>query len=188
MTGRCRRSAPCRGTPSAALERRCRRRWPGSSTMRRRMASSPIVTVNLWFDGPVAARRRSSARRRADALGRSTRARIVRRARAGHLSVVASGADDIARLDNAADDRAPWRSSRAAFRRCDRGSCSGRSSCASIGRRSRWRPAARRVRDRDAADGFFLAGDWTDTGLPGDDRRRRAQRTSAAEAVWRLDG
>ena len=62
----------------------------GDRSTRARMASSPIVTVNLWFDRPRPSRAVCRASRPADAVGVRP-ARHLRR-RASHLSLVSSGA------------------------------------------------------------------------------------------------
>ena len=104
-------------------------------------------------------------RRRPDALD-VQQERLIKGVR--HLSIVASGADD-ARANGQRGDHGgcacPDLSAR--FRRWPAGPCSGPWWCASLARRSRSRRAGRGVRAPSRARGFFLAGDWTDTGLPG---------------------
>jgi zeta-carotene desaturase len=132
----------------------------------RRMTSSPIVTVNLWFDGPV-------TKGRFVGLVDGPMHWVFDKSaifaeRVGHLSVVASGADEIARLGNAEiTDTAvaqirrglPLARSRHLLR-----SVVVREHRAtfSLAPGSPPRPAT-----CTALKGFFLAGDWTDTGLPG---------------------
>jgi len=129
------------------------------------MASSPIVTANLWFErhalpgpfvglvgGPM-----HWAFDKAALLGRG----------AGHLAVVASGAADLAARDNAEITRLATAHLTAALpglRGC-------RLQRAVVVREHRAtfslapggpaRPAA-----TTPLPGFYLAGDWTDTGLP----------------------
>ncbi len=131
--------------------------------------SSPIVTVNLWFDGPVLP---------------ETGARFVGLVRgpmqwvfdkdalwgggAGHLSVVASGADAILRMSNdETTDLAVRQLGRAlpgvAKRRLLRSVVVREPRATfSLAPGGPPRPAA-----STALPGFYLAGDWTDTGLPG---------------------
>jgi squalene-associated FAD-dependent desaturase len=129
-------------------------------------ASSPIVTVNLWFDGPVMEERFVGlvggpmhwVFNKSAIYGDDT----------GHLSVVASGAKDLAAADNGeVRSRAmaqlasllPQVRARTLVR-----SVVVREQRATFGLAPGGpaRPPAR----TDVA-GLFLAGDWTDTGLPG---------------------
>jgi squalene-associated FAD-dependent desaturase len=131
-----------------------------------RMGSSPIVSVNLWFDRAVTA---------ASFIGLVNgpmhwvfdKSAIFGRG-AGHLSVVASGADEIARLGN---DEV----TRLALSQLERAlplvrSCRLARSVVVREHRATFslapggpiRPGA-----ETPAVGFYLAGDWTDTGLPG---------------------
>jgi squalene-associated FAD-dependent desaturase len=129
-------------------------------------ASSPIVTVNLWFDGPVMEERFVGlvggpmhwVFNKSAIYGDDT----------GHLSVVASGAKDLAAADNReVRSRAmaqlasllPQVRARTLVR-----SVVVREQRATFGLAPGGpaRPPAR----TDVA-GLFLAGDWTDTGLPG---------------------
>jgi len=130
-----------------------------------RMRASPIVTVNLWFantsmaapfiglvNGPMHWVFDKSA-----LFGE----------RAGHLSVVASGADDLVALDNAAITHAAVEQLRTALPHL----ASATLERAVVVREPRAsfslepgspvRPAC-----RTSIQGFYLAGDWTDTGLP----------------------
>jgi squalene-associated FAD-dependent desaturase len=129
------------------------------------MASSPIVTVNLWYDRPVteAAIVGLPGRRFQwvfDKRGDDPRA-------ASRLSVVASGADDIAALTNeqaVSAARAEVESALPAARRARlrKGTAvRERRSTFSLAPGQPPRPGA-----RTALEGFYLAGDWTDTGLP----------------------
>jgi squalene-associated FAD-dependent desaturase len=129
------------------------------------MESSPIVTVNLWFDGAVM---------REPFVGlvggpmhwvfdKST----IFGAAAGHLSIVSSGAAAIARLENAEltslahrqlTDAMPEARARQLLR-----SVVVREHRATF---SLSPGAPARPATRTAVGGLFLAGDWTDTGLP----------------------
>lgn len=147
-----------------------------------RMASSPIVTVNLWFDGPVALDRFVGL---VDGpmhwvFDKSA----IFGAQAGHLSVVASGADEIARLGNAEiTDRAVSQ-----LRRSVPASRSRQLLRSVVVREHRATfslavDAPSRPATRTALKGFFLAGDWTDTGLPGTIEGAVLSGHRAAEAV-----
>jgi hydroxysqualene dehydroxylase len=130
-----------------------------------RMGSSPIVTVNLWFDGPVT---------EATFIGLVDGPMhwvfdksALFGERAGHLSVVASGADAIARLDNQDLTRIALEQLQHALA----GVKSRRLVRAVVVREHRatfslapYGP--RRPQTLTPIDGFYLAGDWTDTGLP----------------------
>lgn len=130
------------------------------------MASSPIVTVNLWLDGPPMTERFIGlvggpmhwVFNKSALFGGS----------ASHLSVVASGADDLAQMDNAATTDRALRHLRMALpalrRRQLVRSVVVREHRAtfSVAPGGPPRPAT-----MTALPGFFLAGDWTDTGLPG---------------------
>ncbi len=129
------------------------------------MESSPIVTVNLWFDGPV-------MRDRFVGLVGGPMQWVFDKsaifgATAGHLSIVSSGASAIARLDNgeltkitlqqiakALPETRARRLVRSVVVREHRATFS-------IAPGAPARPAT-----RTAIRGLFLAGDWTDTGLP----------------------
>lgn len=130
------------------------------------MASSPIVTVNLWFDGRV------MSDTFVGLVGGPMHWVFDKSAifgsAAGHLSIVSSGADDLAAMDNASVTRTalehlskalPASRSRQLLR-----SVVVREHRAtfSLSPGSPPRPSA-----RTEVPGFFLAGDWTDTGLPG---------------------
>ena len=181
-----RRAAGCRGrgvaasggspdaviaaVPWFALARSDRRRAGGARARRcdraSRMASSPIVTVNLWFDRAVLDEPFVGLPGRAMQWVFDKRA--VFGGEASHLSLVSSGASPLVALTNPGADR-DWRTGSCA-RRCRRsrrrGSCA-RPSCASRARRFRWRRASRRARrSQRRFRGLYLAGDWIDTGLP----------------------
>ena len=129
------------------------------------MASSPIITVNFWFDRPVLdvpflglpGRAMQWVFDKSALLGDG----------ASHLSLVSSGASPLVDHTNDALDRSGAR--RSCSRRClasDRQVCYAGPSSASRAPRSRSRRASRRGRRQDAGPGLFLAGDWLDTGLP----------------------
>ncbi|MEO7190467.1 MAG: hydroxysqualene dehydroxylase HpnE [Vicinamibacterales bacterium] len=130
-----------------------------------RMKSSPIVTVNLWLanailpatfvgllNGPMHWVFDKSA---------------IFGQQAGHLSVVASGATRLVGLDNEAITRAALEHVRAALpalRHCDL-----RRSVVVREQRATFSLEPGRPRRPGAVtrlEGFLLAGDWTDTGLP----------------------
>ena len=128
-----------------------------------RMTSSPIVTVNLWLDGPVAeAPFVGFPGRRFQWL--FDKARLFGD-RASHVSLVASGADEIVGFSNDAlvdlargelSEALPgrWSVIRATAVREKRATFS-------LAPGEPPRPSAETPVRR-----FFLAGDWTDTGLP----------------------
>ena len=128
-----------------------------------RMTSSPIVTVNLWLDGPVAeAAFVGFPGRRFQWL--FDKARLFGD-RTSHVSLVASGADEIVGFSNDAlvdlargelSEALPgrWSVIRATAVREKRATFS-------LAPGEPPRPSAETPVRR-----FFLAGDWTDTGLP----------------------
>jgi squalene-associated FAD-dependent desaturase len=130
------------------------------------MNSSPIVTVNLWFDAPIRPGRFIG-------LVDGTMHWVFDKSeifgeQAGHVSVVASGAGELARLGNreiteravgdlhlalpAVRARTLLRSVVVREHRATFSLAPGQPA----------RPPA-----RTPIEGFYLAGDWTDTGLPG---------------------
>jgi zeta-carotene desaturase len=147
-----------------------------------RMASSPIVTVNLWLDGPI-------TQGRFVGLVDGPMHWVFDKSaifgeQAGHVSVVASGADEIARLGNAeitplalAQIRRalPLARSRQLLRSVVVREHRATFSLAAGGPP---RPAT-----RTPLKGFFLAGDWTDTGLPGTIEGAVLSGHKAADAV-----
>ena len=152
------------------------------------MKSSPIVTVNLWVDGPVL------STRFAGLVGGPMhwvfdKAAIFGRA-AGHLSVVASGAEALASMDNARATQTAVEHLRAALPEM-RGRRLLRSvvvrehrATFSLAPGEPVRPAAATDVDR-----FFLAGDWTDTGLPATiEGAAKSGRVAAALIIERLQG
>ena len=124
------------------------------------------MTVNLWLDGPI------TSEPFVGLVGGPMHWVFDKSAlfgdRTGHLSIVASGADDLVSRDNAAIAGAAWHqllralpaAAGAAGDAIGRGPRTSRDVFARAGQR-------RRVRRPHAAGRFFLAGDWTDTGLPG---------------------
>jgi len=129
------------------------------------LGSSPIVTVNLWFDRPVMR----------DALvglpGRHFQWVFDKRAIFGggssHLSLVSSGAEHIVAKGNdelvqmaLAEVRGALPAARAAVLRKATAVREKRSTF------SLAPDAPPRPQTETAIDGFYLAGDWIDTGLP----------------------
>jgi len=145
-------------------------------------ASSPIVTVNLWLDGP------SIEERFVGLVGGPMHWAFNKSAiygdRTVHLSVVASGAVDLAALDNAEiTSRAMAQLTRllpaARGRRVVRAVVVREHRATfSLAPGSPPRP-----RTHTPLPGFFLAGDWTDTGLPGTIEGAVLSGRRAAEAV-----
>lgn len=147
--------------------------WPGDvpapllavATNAALMESSPIVTVNLWFDGAV------MRERFVGLIGGPMHwvfdKSAIFGAAAGHLSIVSSGANAIARMDNAeltrlATQQIAQALPEAATRRLVR-------SVVVREQRSTFslEPGAPpRPPTRTSIPGFYIAGDWTDTGLP----------------------
>jgi squalene-associated FAD-dependent desaturase len=131
-----------------------------------RMTSSPIVTVNLWLDAPALIGRFVGLAGgpmhwvfdKGAIYGNST----------AHLSVVASGAADLAALENRDVTARAWQHLQEALpalrTRTLRRSVVVREHRAtfSLAPGSPPRPAA-----GTGVRGFYLAGDWTETGLPG---------------------
>lgn len=149
------------------------------------LGSSPIVTVNLWFDGPVMTEPFIGL------IGGPMHwvfdKSAVFGAQAGHLSIVSSGATDLASMDNAAITGAvleqleralPLSRSRKLLRSVVVREHRATFSLAPGGPA---RPAA-----ATALPGFYLAGDWTDTGLPGTIEGAVQSGRTAAEAATRL--
>jgi squalene-associated FAD-dependent desaturase len=131
-----------------------------------RMHSSPIVTVNLWFDGPVVP---GAFVGLVDGpMNWVFDKRAIVGGRAHHLSLVASGADEIVRLTNAevsglAADQL------ARMVPATRGRRLLRSVVVREPRATFSLAPGEPARPMPATDlrGFHLAGDWTATGLPG---------------------
>jgi hydroxysqualene dehydroxylase len=129
------------------------------------MRSSPIVTVNLWFDGPV------MTERFVGLVGGPMHWAFDKSAifgdEAGHLSVVASGAVDLAEMGNEEITAAAVAQLRRAMptlrSRSLRRSVVVREQRATFSLAPGGPP---RPAHATPVDGLFLAGDWTDTGLP----------------------
>ena len=128
--------------------------------------SVPIVTVNFWFDGPVMDQPFIGL------VGGPMHWVFDKSAifgsAVGHLSIVASGARDLAAMDNASVTRAALAHlssvlPAAASRRLTR-SVVVREHRATFSLAPGAPPRPPAV---TPVPGFFLAGDWTDTGLPG---------------------
>jgi len=150
------------------------------------LGSSPIVTVNLWFDGPV------MTEPFVGLIGGPMHWVFDKSAifgeQAGHLSIVSSGATDLASMDNAAITGAvleqlrralPLSTSQTLLRSVVVREHRATFSLAPGGPA---RPAA-----ATALPGFYLAGDWTDTGLPGTiEGAVQSGRTAAEAAIRRL--
>jgi squalene-associated FAD-dependent desaturase len=147
-----------------------------------RTMSSPIVTANLWFDGPVTPGRFVGL---VDGpmhwvFDKSA----IFGEHAGHLSVVASGADAILRLGNGEiADRAVAQIARslpmARGRRLKRAVVVREPRATfSLAPGGPTRPTT-----QTPLAGFFLAGDWIDTGLPGTIESAVLSGHRAADAV-----
>jgi squalene-associated FAD-dependent desaturase len=129
------------------------------------MASSSIVTVNLWFDGPVMERPFVGL---VDAPVHwiFNKAAIVGE-HTTHLAVVTSGADDLAAADNGTVTRLTVSQvervlPRARVRKLLRSVVVREPRATfSVAPGGGMRPAA-----GTTLPGFVMAGDWTDTGLP----------------------
>jgi zeta-carotene desaturase len=146
------------------------------------MGSSPIVTANLWFDGPVLPAAFVGfvggpmhwAFDKAALFGRP----------AGHVSVVSSDAAALTSLDNAQVTTAAVRHLTAALpsartRRLTRSVVVREHRATfSLAPGGPARPAAATPLDR-----FVLAGDWTDTGLPATIEGAVKSGRAAADAI-----
>jgi squalene-associated FAD-dependent desaturase len=151
--------------------------------------SSPIVTINLWLDGPVL----EPGERFVGLVRGPAQWVFDKRAlwddRAGHVAVVASGAESIARMDNTEATETVMRQLRRLLPRF-----SGRKLLRSVVVRehratfSLAPDAPPRPGAVTALPGFYLAGDWTDTGLPGTIESAVLSGHRAAEAVLREMG
>jgi squalene-associated FAD-dependent desaturase len=130
------------------------------------MKSSPIVTVNLWFDGAV------FDGPLVGLIGGPMHwvfdKRTIFGGQAGHVAVVASGASDLAAMENAAVTEAAMKHLEGALPRTRsrrlRRSVVVREQRAtfSLAPGGPARPAS-----ATGLTGLYLAGDWVDTGLPG---------------------
>jgi squalene-associated FAD-dependent desaturase len=148
--------------------------------------SSPIVTVNLWLDGPVL----EPGERFVGLVRGPAQWVFDKRAlwddRAGHVAVVVSGADEIVRMDNAGATETVMRQLRRVLPRL-----AHRQLLRSVVVREH-RATFSLAPDAPARPGpctdltgFYLAGDWTDTGLPGTIESAVVSGHRAAEAVLR---
>jgi zeta-carotene desaturase len=131
------------------------------------MRSSPIVTVNMWWEGPV------MDARLAGLVGDGPLQWVFDKSaifgeRAGHVSAVVSGAEALAGQTNEAVAQAAVSQLHCALPRT-RGRRLHRAVVVREPRAtfSLAPGAAQRPATVTPLPGFFLAGDWTDTGLPG---------------------
>lgn len=147
-----------------------------------RMASSPIVTVNLWFDRPVVDAAMTGLPGRtfqwvfdkAALIGGST----------AHLSLVASAAATIVRCTNEELIAVAYRELTEAIPRVRRAQLRR-----ALAVRERWATFSLAPREparpptRTSVEGLYLAGDWIDTALPATIESAVASGHRAAEAV-----
>jgi squalene-associated FAD-dependent desaturase len=143
---------------------------------------SPIVTANLWLDGPVMTGRFIGL------VGGPMHWVFDKSAifgtQAGHLSVVASGAAELAAMENAEIARLAAEQLRGALpdmksRKILRSVVVREHRATfSLAPGGPARPAA-----ITPLDGFYLAGDWTDTGLPATIEGAVASGHRAAEEI-----
>jgi hydroxysqualene dehydroxylase len=155
-----------------------------------RMASSPIVTVNLWFDRAILA---PPIDRFVGFVGSPAHwafdKSAIFGAGTGHISVVSSGAGDLVAQDNATLSATAARElarllPAAAGARCLRSVVVREPRASfSLAPGSPNRPAA-----VTPVRGFFIAGDWTDTGLPATIEGAVLSGHRAAEAVQAVGG
>jgi squalene-associated FAD-dependent desaturase len=148
--------------------------------------SASIVTINLWLDGAAL----EPGTRFVGLVGGTAQwifdKSALWDARAGHVSVVVSGADAIVRADNAQITDTITRQIRRALpqladRRVTRSVVVREHRATfSLAPGAPPRPAA-----ETALPGFYLAGDWTDTGLPGTIESAVVSGHRAAELVTR---
>jgi hypothetical protein len=154
----------------------------GVASRAAQMDSSPIVTVNLWFDGPVM--RETFVGLIGGPMHWVFDKSAIFGDAAGHLSVVSSGASSLARLENAelarlAVEQIAKALPESASRRLLR-SVVVREHRASF---SLAPGAPARPATRTPITGLFLAGDWTDTGLPATIEGAVQSGHHAAEAI-----
>jgi squalene-associated FAD-dependent desaturase len=146
------------------------------------MASASIVTVNLWLDGTAIDS--SFVGLVGGPMHWVFDKSAILGERAGHLSIVSSGADDLVRLDNAALTRIAVEQLRAALPgmqgRVIRRSVVVREPRATFSLAPGQPP---RPGTRTPIPGLYLAGDWTDTGLPATIEGAVVSGHRAAEAV-----
>ncbi|HYN09242.1 MAG TPA: hydroxysqualene dehydroxylase HpnE [Vicinamibacterales bacterium] len=156
------------------------------------LGSSPIVTVNLWYGGAVMSEPFIGLiggpmhwvfdKSAILALHRSNGAA----GKSGHLSIVASGAAELAEMDNAAITAAARRQLEQALPR----TAATRFLRSVVVREHRatfsLAPGGPpRPKATTNLRGFYLAGDWTDTGLPGTIEGAVQSGRTAAELVMR---
>jgi hydroxysqualene dehydroxylase len=165
--------------PPAALE--------GTLARAARMASCPIVTVNLWFDRPVMDEPFIGL------PGRTMQWVFDKRAlfgsgddgrRASHLSIVSSGADAVLTLENDALVAAAHRELIDALPEVRLAALTR----ATVIREPRatfsLAPGQpERPQTKTAVPGFYLAGDWIDTGLPATIESAVRSGHAAADAI-----
>ncbi len=154
------------------------------STAAAAMTSSPIVTVNLWLDGPI------TSEPFIGLVGGPMHWIFNKSAlygdRTSHLSIVASGAVDLVSRDNAAIAEAAWQQLLRALP-----TAAGRKVTRSVVVREHRATfsVAPGTPSRPATitplAGFFLAGDWIDTGLPGTIESAVVSGHRAADSVER---
>lgn len=155
------------------------------ATAAARVEGSPIVTVNLWFDGPVMPHAFLGL------VGGPMHwvfdAHAIAGGASGHLSIVSSGASSLASMPNGDLTRAAVEQL-------------GRALPESRARQLRRSVVVREHRatfslapgapERPGAvtpvRGFYLAGDWTDTGLPATIEGAVRSGVGAADGVLRL--
>ena len=137
-----------------------------------RMGSAPIVTVNLWFDGPVMSERQvglvGTAFHWVFDKKRPQRSSLISGKTSEVVSLVASGAEALLRQSNEELAGLAERELRMCLPAARSATClrslvvrEARATFSLAPDAPPRPPAETPVR------GFFLAGDWTDTGLPG---------------------
>ena len=129
------------------------------------MESSPIVTVNLWFDRPVIGHRFVGFPD--GALQWAFDKSVLYAGGARHVALVASGADDLLRLENSALEELARAQLDRAFAAA-RAAQLTRAVCVREARATFSLAPGQPSRPvtHTPIKGLFLAGDWTDTGLP----------------------
>ena len=171
-------SRACRGSRWPSCSTRRRRRCTASSIARARMASSPIVTVNLWFDRRVLDQPFVGLPGPRDAVGVRQAPRVRRRRVAPVAGLERRGGRSWRETNDELVHRGARRAARRAAGRPRRHDCCAPPSSASRARRSRSRPASRRGPSTETGlQGFLLAGDWIDDRPARDHRERGPKRT-----------
>jgi hydroxysqualene dehydroxylase len=151
-----------------------------------RMASSPIATVNLWFDRPVLEEPFVGLPGRAMQWAFNKRA--ILEDSASHLSIVSSGADALVDMPNEALGSLAYSELLEALpavraaRLLRTTVVRERQATFSLAPGQPTRPATDTV-----VRGFHLAGDWIDTGLPATIESAVVSGHRAAEAVLQAD-